>query len=111
MKTTIELKLNYIEISGQALLNLWGGGQGVIEMKTIKLKPEKATKNNILRCVNDNGFGCESIQSASIDITSVYGNGHCEYIGALEIDHPIHTNLFLGWRYLNESQAIYKTHH
>lgn len=101
MKKEITLKLTEIEISGTATLNLWGGGSGSIEMEKYKLPVDKATKDNILRCVNDNGFGCESIQSAEIDISANY-QGKKVYMRTLYVDSPIHSKLFLGWKQLRE---------
>ena len=69
---TVSLKQTGILIKGESLLNLWGGGQCSIEMESYFLPIGKATKDNILRCVNDNGFGCESIECANIDIYDVF---------------------------------------
>lgn len=99
---TKTIKQKGFYISGEALLNLWGGGQGTIEMKRYYLPFDKCTPKNILRCVNDNGFGCESIESAIIDISIVYDNGCSEYERMFEIDHPIHTQYFSGWKELRE---------
>lgn len=68
-------KLVAVKVTGQAFLHMWGGGDGDIEMKPVYLKPEKATKDNILRCVNDNGFGVESIYEACLLLEAVYDNG------------------------------------
>lgn len=84
------------------MLNLWGGGQGSIEMERYFLPLDKATKTNILRCVNDNGFGCESIESAFIDIYDVYEGGYKEHNRELYVDNRHHTKFFLGWKSLRE---------
>jgi hypothetical protein len=86
-----------IIVSGTATLSLWGGGGGPIAMEDYFLPNEHISKDNILRCVNDGGFGCESIDSAEIDIYIKYNNGSTEYERTLFVDHPIHTKLFLGW--------------
>jgi hypothetical protein len=54
---------------GTATLNLWGGGVGKIEMKPFKVKHLREIKEGI----NDNGFGCRDIVSASVDIFNDYG--------------------------------------
>jgi len=101
MENKITLNLTEIEISGTATLNLWGGGSGTIEMERYRLPINKATKDNILRCVNDNGFGCENIQSAEIDITANY-DGKRIYMRTIYVDSPVHQKLFLGWKSLRE---------
>lgn len=99
---TVTLKQIGIQVQGEAMLNLWGGGKGTIDMESYFLPLGKATKTNILRCVNDNGFGCESIESAYIDIYDVYENGHKQYNRELYVDCKHHTKHFLGWRELRE---------
>ena len=101
MKTKT-IKQTGIVISGTAVLNHWGGGQGEISMEKYFLPLGKITPKNILRCVNDNGFGCQSIASADIDISIKYDNESCEFDRTITVDHPIHTSYFLGWRSLRE---------
>ena len=84
-------------ISGYSTLNCWGGGNGTVEMESYFLPFEKTTPKNILRCVNDNGFGCKSIESAQIDIYIKYDNGCIEFNRSLFIDNPVHSQFFLGW--------------
>lgn len=79
------IKQTGITIQGTALLNLWGGGQGEIIMDDRYIPNNKITKENILRCINDAEFGCESIESADIDIYINYENGF-----AMEYDRTIH---------------------
>jgi len=72
-----ELKLRQtgITLQGVALLNLWGGGQGEIIMDERYIANDKISKENILRSINDAQFGCESIESADVDIYENYENG------------------------------------
>jgi hypothetical protein len=63
------------ELRGTALLNLWGGGQGEIEMNHVFIPDHDLSHTNIKRSINDSGFGCESVESATIDIYDVYGYG------------------------------------
>jgi hypothetical protein len=89
-----------IVIKGTAMLNLWGGGSGSIKMESYYLPLEHITKDNILRCVNDGSFGCESIEDAEIDIFIKYDNGSVELDRTIFAYHPIHTQLFSGWQEL-----------
>lgn len=91
-----------IVVGGTATLEFWGGGTGTIEMEEYFLPNGKITKDNILRCVNDNGFGCESISDAEIDIYIKYDNGSVEYNRTLSNFIEVQTELFLGWRQLHE---------
>jgi len=91
-----------IVVSGEASLNLWGGGRGEITMDKIFIPNDKITKDNILRCVNDGGFGCESIKKAFVIISIKYDNGCTEFDREFIVDHPLHTRLFLGWKVLRE---------
>lgn len=88
-------------IGGEATLIDWGGNQGTIEMEKYFLPYEKTTPKNILRCVNDNGFGCQGIIEADIDIFITYSDQSKEY------DRTIHageyfSKHFLGWAKLKE---------
>ena len=66
----ITLKQVGYKISGTATLNLWGGGQGEIEMKEYQTKTKKDAE--ILKGINDNGFGCESIEKVKVFISKLY---------------------------------------
>ena len=70
-----QITLNHVgySIEGEAILNLWGGGQGTIEMKKVRINKDELTVENILSAINDNGFGCESIDFATVDIYALYG--------------------------------------
>jgi len=95
-------QIGYV-ISGTATLNLWGGGQGNITMDPVSIPFDKFNKTNMLRAVNDGGFGCESIESACIEVGIEYDNGTIE-LGHVfyDVSSPVHTQHFLGWRYLKE---------
>lgn len=91
-----------ITVGGDATLRLWGGDEGTITMKNYFLPNGKITPKNILRCVNDNGFGCESIIDATIDIYIKYDNGSQEYDRTLSDFNKAQTMYFLGWNELRE---------
>lgn len=65
MDKIILVPKNEFLIDGTALLNLWGGPQGTIEMTpyAVEAKSLEELKEKILAGANDGGFGCESIQS------------------------------------------------
>lgn len=91
-----------IIVSGEALINMWGGRQSEITMDKTFIPNDKISKDNILRCVNDGGFGCESIQRAFVEISIRYDNMSTEFDREFIVDHPLHTKLFLGWKELKE---------
>ena len=97
-----------IQISGIATLVDWDNSiMGTVNMKEYFLSNEFITPKNILRCVNDNGFGCLRISSADIIIHTKYNNGSIEYAKDLmDINNPLHTQYFLGWSHLREIGAI-----
>jgi hypothetical protein len=64
MKKSITLEKTGYVVKGTALLSLWGGGSGTIEMKPIYCN----TLTKLETLLNDNGFGCESIDGAIVDI-------------------------------------------
>jgi hypothetical protein len=70
-----DLSLKFIgyEVTGIAHLNLWGGGEGTIRMSSCFIHKDELSPSRIKTCVNDNGFGCEKITSAKLDIYKIYG--------------------------------------
>ncbi len=81
-----------ITIQGLALIHLWCGGTGHIEMTPNFIPLDKISKDNILGCVNDGQFGCEFIKEADIDIYITYDNGSLEFDRTL-FSGPIHSSL------------------
>lgn len=66
-------KLLGYEVTGDVDFTPWGGGNYQIQMDPSFIPIEKGlTDENIYRCVNDNGFGCESIDHAFLTICKVY---------------------------------------
>jgi len=94
-------------IGGTAFVNFWGGGSGSVEMDTNFLPNELMSKNNMLRCVNDGGFGVESIYGAEIYVSVKYDNGSTEMAHFFETESKIHSELFLGWNELEEQKEEY----
>ena len=93
-------------IAGEALIDLWGGGSGTITMDKAFLPVEHFTKDNVLRCVNDGGFGCENIRSADIDITEKYDNGGFGKSITVHAVTESQSRMFLGWPYLKTLEGV-----
>lgn len=72
MKKKITSVLIGIMVRGTSEINLWGGGTGEMDMEETFIPADKVSKDNIMRCVNDGQFGCESIESAYVSIYAVY---------------------------------------
>lgn len=69
MRTITLNQIGYL-VEGVTTLNLWGGGTGDIRMKPIEIKELNTVE--VLKAINDNGFGCESYDSACVDIYRLY---------------------------------------
>ena len=78
MQREITLKQVGYVVKGEAELNLWGGGTGSIPMEPVTI--DELTTENVIRSINDNGFGCESYASAEVDIYILYERGVEEYL-------------------------------
>lgn len=73
MVRKITLLQNGYYVRGTATINLWGGGTGEMEMQPVHL--ETLSTENVLRAINDNGFGCESYDKVEATILLYYGYG------------------------------------
>jgi hypothetical protein len=75
---TIELQHIGYNVTGTAAINLWGGETAFIDMGPIcieqTVKDDKELYDLIREHLNDNGFGCERILGAHVDIYAVYSN-------------------------------------
>ena len=81
MKRQIVLNQIGYRVKGEAELNLWGGGTGSIAMEHRDI--DELTVENVLKEINDNGFGCESYAGAEVDIYTLYERGVEEYLMSL----------------------------
>ena len=97
MKNTITLTFCGFVCRGSAKISFWGGGSGTIDMNSWCFDAEDCNAlysapvlKMIADGINDDGFGCESIDSADIDIYGIYKgeNGACceVYCDSLEWD-------------------------
>jgi hypothetical protein len=77
MEKTVTLNFSHFICKGTAQISLWGGGQGTIQMDSFRIS-EGYTNDDLRACLNDGGFGCESIDGAVIDIYGVYSNDECQ---------------------------------
>ena len=78
MERTITLKQKGYRVEGEVELNLWGGGTGSIDMQPTDI--DELTTENVIRSINDNGFGCESFAGAEVDIYVLYEGGMKTYL-------------------------------
>ena len=85
MKTKTITQIGIV-IGGEVVINHWGGGKGIVCMDTTFIQNIKITKDNILRCINDAQFGCESIESAIVNIYTRFDNGSTEFDRTIEIN-------------------------
>lgn len=84
-KKTITLKKTGYQIEGTAHLKLWGGGESDIDMYSRQIKG-RLTKQKLLDCINDSGFGCEQIISANLRIYELYENGYTLFLDNITIN-------------------------
>jgi hypothetical protein len=76
------IKLIGYEIEGEVSVNMWGGGEATLVMAPIRIfHPEKSIeeiKEIIPQGLNDNQYGVESFNSATVDIYELYEGGFTE---------------------------------
>jgi len=71
----IDLDLVGYEICGVAKITTWYGHKGEIEMNCQQLiGKDRITKDDIIPCINDAGFGAQSIDGAHVSIYALYGD-------------------------------------
>ena len=78
LKTEDSISLEFTDyiVEGEAVLNLWGGGQGRIVMDSYHI--DEVTPEEICSNANDGQFGCESIEGIEGTIYKNY-SGHAVY--------------------------------
>ena len=81
---TIELKQVGYRVKGEVELNLWGGGTGSTIIRPTDI--EELTTENVIRSINDNGFGCESYAGAEVDIYVLYESGVRECLSSYSFE-------------------------
>ena len=78
MGKSITLKHVGYKFEGSVVINCWGGGQGTIEMQSFT--GDSLKKEDIAKGINDNGFGCESMECAVVHVYDQYENGYTDPI-------------------------------
>lgn len=79
----ITLSLVKYKVRGAAILNKWDGGTSAIIMRPFEFSAEWIESEDdffkiIKSLLNDNGFGCQNIKGAYVEIYGVYGTGNNE---------------------------------
>ena len=77
MSKSITLKHIGYRCKGTALINFWGGGQSRVNMNSWDI--DKEDRQSIVKGVNDGGFGCESIESAEVDVFDLFEQNVTQY--------------------------------
>ena len=89
MKTKTIKQIGYL-IKGHANVTLWGGDKGYIGFSQSIILLEDFSKENLLGCINDNGFGVQSFDNAEIDIHDVYEGGLNEFNRTIMVEYSEH---------------------
>lgn len=76
MAKDVTLKHIGYRCKGIATINLWGGGQGKVEMQSWDI--DEFNDKNVIGGVNDGQFGCESIESAIVCVDNLYENDYTD---------------------------------
>jgi len=77
MEKQITLNYSHFLCKGTAQLTLWGGDEGTIEMNPFRIS-DGYTQDELKECLNDGGFGCQSIDGAVVDFYAVYTDSYGE---------------------------------
>jgi len=78
----LTLKLVGYTVGGVADLKLWGGGNACIDMK--QFLTSDISRKNLLKNLNDNGFGVEKINGGICDIFENY-DGTLKFLKSVEV--------------------------
>jgi len=81
----VELKHVGYKVEGKAKISLWGGGQGSVNM-TKEYIHGQITKDALLKCINDGGFGCVCIESAELVISDLYEKNFAVFNRNIAVD-------------------------
>ena len=82
----VTLKQTGYMVGGDTVINLWGGGQGKVTIDETFIPLDKLSKENLLRCINDGRFGCESFDNADLYIDDMFENGYREFNRIILVD-------------------------
>ena len=84
----VTLKQTGWHVTGEAVISLWGGGQGTITITPTFVPLGKMTKDNLHRCINDGRFGCRGIDQAVMEVSTQFEGGYREYDRTIYVDSP-----------------------
>ena len=71
MSKKLELNFTSYAVGGIAEIRLWGGGTATIDMAKYYLD-DLDNEQELIDGINDNGFGCESIIGAQVELYENY---------------------------------------
>lgn len=89
MKTKTITQTGYL-VKGTATIKRWGGDEGNVKMDENFIPYNKLNKSNLLGCINDGQYGCQSVIYAELDIYIKYDNGSTEFDRTIYTDHRPH---------------------
>jgi hypothetical protein len=89
MKTKTIAQLGYL-IKGHTMVTLWGGDIGYLGFSESIILLEDFSKESLLGCINDNGFGVQGFNNAEIDIYDIYEGGLTEFNRRITVEHREH---------------------
>lgn len=80
MAQTMTIKQTGYQIVGMTALELWGGAEGTIPMKPVKLNQENfPTTEQIREAINDNNFGAMEMEGALVRVDTLWEYGAKTY--------------------------------
>ena len=92
-------------ISGVVQVKVWGGNEAWFMMKDSFIPGDQLSHNAIKHCINDDGFGCESILKAEIDIFDTYGDLHVQVLNrSITLNSK---QCFYGTRGIKRDTSVY----
>jgi len=78
---TLTLKQVGWQITGTAVILLWGGGIATIKMEAAYIRSlTPLTEEQLVQNLNDNGFGCQRIYGGEVHIHELYERGLSEFV-------------------------------
>lgn len=85
---TVTLKQVGWVLYGTVDVCFWGGGRGRLSQRETQIPLGSLTRDNLIRCINDGGFGVECIVDARVEVDVLYEGGYREYRGSLTVRRP-----------------------
>lgn len=89
MKTKTIKQIGYL-IKGETRVALWGGGTGYLDFNESIILLEDFSKESLLGCINDNGFGVRGFEYAEINIYDIYEGGFNEFNRTIFVENKEH---------------------